>query len=92
MLYTYNLYRIQTGMELPVLSLVGTSFKPAQTPVSFSPLAPTSQLRREYFLLVLSPQFCNFSTDPHQAADWGKRKTDQRKRSNFWLSARWREG
>jgi len=79
MLYTLAITQITDDVGDGVASseLSGTNFKPAQILGWFQSIAPTSQLKREYFLLVLSPQFCSLICSPTRI----KRQTRGKRKS-----------
>ena len=81
--YTYNIYTENTEFVNEVSSSEpsGNGFDRPDSPVVPVQLAPTSQLKHEYFLLVLSPQFCSLilAHRPHIRRQAGTRKkTDQK--------------
>lgn len=83
-IYTYNLYTENPdGNGVTSSELSRNQFQTSSDSRLVSvQLAPTSQLRREYFLLVLSPQFCSLilAHRPRIKRQTGaNEKTDQKK-------------
>ena len=84
-IYTYNLYTENpdgNGSASSELSKNQFQTSSADSRLVSVQLAPTSQLRREYFLLVLSPQFCSLilAHRPRVKRQNGaNEKTDQKK-------------